>query len=206
MSVRTVMSAVALVMLAFGLTAVAVGCGGGDDGTEGRVQETREAATAEVQETEGGAEEVSLDAFVSSARPICSDFASRVSAIEIPDDPAPYEDAASGLAELALPSGAAERKPAEALVEAMGEAAGARGEFLSVMQEYREPGMEGDLSLTEEGRLVYVDWETEDIRVIDDVPAEVGRRLMRRAEEALGALRQAAADLGLERCAPPEEE
>jgi hypothetical protein len=66
--------------------------------------------------------------------------------------------------------------------------------------------MEGEMSLTEEGRLVHIDWETEDITFIDDFPAEVGRRLIQRSEEALRALRQAAADVGLDDCAPPEEE
>jgi len=194
------MASVAIALLfAVCLVVLVAACGGGGDQTPTATP----VATADVQEEGGDAEEVSLDAFVSSANPICSEFASFT--LELRHDPARYEDAASALAQLALPSGAAERKRAEALVEAMQEAAGARGEFLSVMQEYREPGMEGEMSLTEEGRLVHIDWETEDITFIDDFPAEVGQRLIRRLEEALRALRQAAADVGLDDCAPPEE-
>ena len=52
--------------------------------------------------------------------------------------------------------------------------------------------------MSEEGVLFLVDWETEEITEFDDFPIEFVRNFV----EGLDALRQAAADAGLEECAP----
>jgi hypothetical protein len=171
--------------------AISSACGGGGGQTPGATP----VATAEVQEDGGGGEEVSLDDFASSARPVCSEFANRLS-LTNPGDSAPYEDAASGLAELALPSGAAERKRAEALVEAMGEAAVATREFSKAIEPYLEPGMGWVLS--PDGRVFPLEGSTIGDEFAD-FPTEIGRHF----GEALDTLRQAAADAGLHDCAPP---
>ncbi len=148
---------------------------------------------------------VSFDDFVSSANPICSEFATLPIGGN-PHDPARYEDAASALTQLTLPSDDAERKRAEALVEAMGRRAVAQREFFSAffsaMGEYVDPGM--TLLITEDGSLYQypAGGSLNDLEIVDGFPTEIALRNV----ETTAALRQAAADLGLEECAPPEEE